>query len=304
MKFFCYQHQHKAKVYVETLLEAGYEMTLSKPDFILIDHDVGKFGNEFRHDIVKHAREGAKIFLYPHAARPMIQWDGMYPIFTENVMGSFVIAPGHTEVMKRYGYPLPTWEVGWSYCRFRPFRPVSKVKMILFCPVHPHANGWLSEMDKQINIDTFNALLKLKGVQILVRYLRDLRKQGLWAQRGVQYVQGKPDGSTRQIDYVDLVVAHQTPAYLAIARGKPTIMCGDRVIPNSGNSPESLRFVSNYEKYREYLEYPWDIADGNLPEMIEQVRRDDLKIREWKSRFLGKPFDSKYFIQIINEQMQ
>ena len=303
MKFWIYKHQHKAAVYIDALLCARYELSESKPDFVLFDHDIGRGDDTFRPQIIRRVREGAKIFMYPHAARPMIQWDGMYPCFTDHVMGSFVIAPGHTEVMKRYGYPLPTWEVGWSYCRFRSFKPVSKVKMILFCPIHPHANGWLSDTDKQINIDTFNALLKLKGVHILVRYLRDLHKQGLWAQRGVQYYQGKPDGSTRQIDYVDLVVGHQTPAYLAIARGKPTIMCGDRVVPHSGNTPESFRSVSSYDKYREYLEYPWDVADGDLEHQIEMVRRDDIRIRDWKARFLGKPFDPDYFTKTIEEKM-
>mgnify|MGYP001016927945 CR=1 FL=1 len=304
MKFWIYKHQHKAETYINALLCAGYELSPNRPDFVLIDHDVGRNGQEFRPQIEKHAREGAAIFMYPHAARPMIQWDGMYPLFTDHVKGSFVIAPGHTEVMRRYGYPLPTWEVGWSYCRFRPFKGVPKVKLILFCPSHPHGNGWLSEMDQQINIDTFNALLKLKGVHIIVRYLRDLRAQGLWVQRGVQYFQGKPDGSTRQIDYVDLVVAHQTPAYLAIARGKPTIMCGDRCVPHSGNSEESFRFVTSYENYREYLEYPYDVADGHLTDQIEEARRSDEKIRDWKARFLGKPFDPDYLVRVIEEQLK
>lgn len=303
MKFWCYKHQHKANVYINALLRAGFEESETNPDFVLIDHDVGKHGQGFRPQIVKHAREGAKIFMYPHAARPMIQWDGMYPLFTENVAGSFVIAPGHVEVMKRYGYPLPTWVVGWSYCRQRTFRPVAKVKNILFCPIHPHANGWLSEMDRECNVRTLKALLQLKGVHIIVRYLRDLSKNGLWVEKGVRYIQGKPDGSTREIDFADLTVAHQTPAYLAIARGKPTIMCGDRLIPHSGNTPDCFRTVASWEKYQDYLEYPWDVEDGDLEGMIEKARRDDIPIRSWKKRFIGEPFNPDKFVRIIKEQM-
>lgn len=303
MKFWCYKHQHKAEVYVNALLLAGFELSERRPDFVLIDHDVGRHGEGFRPQIVQHAKEGAKIFMYPHAARPMVQWDGMYSVFTQNVMGSFVVAPGHVEVMKRYGYPLPTWVVGWSYCRIKPFKPVAKVKTILFCPIHPHANGWLSEGDREINRQTFEALLKLRGVHIMVRYLRDLSKQGLWIEKGVRYIQGKPNGSTREIDFADLTIAHQTPAYLAIARGKPTIMCGDRSIPHSGNTPECYRTVSSWDKYREYLEYPWDVADGDLEGQIEKVRWDDTKIKTWKKRFIGNPFDAGYFVQTIKEVM-
>jgi hypothetical protein len=301
MKFWLYNHQGKGSAYIQALLGAEFELDAARPDFVLIDHDIGKNGQGLRSAVEKHLKAKIPVFLYPHAARPMVQWDGIYPV-NEQINGSFVIAAGHVEVMRRYGYPLPTWPVGWTYCRIKSFR-AGNVKNILFAPIHPNASGWLCEEDRQANAQAFEALLKLKGVAILVRYIRGLSAQGLWAQRGVRYLQARPDGSHHEIDWADLTVAHQTHAYLAIARGKPTIMLGDRMCPHSGNHPDNLRWAANWESYREYLAYPYDVADGNLAAQIGEASHSDAAIREWRERFIGQPFDGKAFVNQIRKVM-
>jgi hypothetical protein len=115
----------------------------------------------------------------------------------------------------------------------------------------------------------------------------------------VRYLQGRPDGSHREIDWADLTIAHQTHAYIAIARGKPTIMLGDRQRPSSGNTPECLKYVAHWEAYRDYLAYPYDVADGDLPGQIAEASFTDAKIREWRERFIGQPFDGEAFIKQI-----
>lgn len=299
MKFWLYNHQRKGNAFIQALLAAEFELDANRPDFVLIDHDVGKGGCGLRSEVQKHLKEKTPVFFYPHAARPMVQWDGMYPVCNA-VQGAFVIAPGHVEVMRRYGYPLPTWAVGWPYCRMRPFRP-GKVKTILFAPIHPNANGWLCDEDKQVNAQAFEELVRLRGVTIMVRYLRGLAQNGLWVQKGVRYIQATPDGSHREIDWADLTVSHQTHAYIAIARGKPVVMLGDRIKPHSGNLPENMRWVANWESYRDYLAYPYDVADGALEEQIAEASHSDARIREWRERFIGQPFDGARFVEQIRK---
>jgi hypothetical protein len=260
---------------------------------------VGKFGQGLRKDVEKHLRAGRPVFLYPHAARPMVPYDGIYPV-CEQIRGAFVIGHGHVEVMRRFGFPLPTWPVGWTFCRIKPFTPKS-VKTILFAPIHPNSNGWQPEESIQANVQAFQELLKLKRVTILVRYLHKLSQNGLWVERGVRYMQGRPDGSHHEIDWADLTVAHQTHAYIAIARGKPTIMLGDRLCPSSGNLPENFQHVAHWEAYRDYLAYPYDVADGDLAAQIAEASFTDAKIREWKERFIGQPFDGEAFINQIRQ---
>jgi hypothetical protein len=161
----------------------------------------------------------------------------------------------------------------------------------------------MPDESRQANIQAFEELLKLKGVTILVRYLHKLSQNGLWVQRGVRYLQGRPDGSHREIDWADLTVAHQTHAYIAVARGKPVIMLGDRTCPSTGNLPSNIRYAAHWEAYREYLAYPYDVADGNLAAQIEQASHSDVAIREWRERFIGQPFGGEAFVSHIRRLM-
>ena len=100
MNFYCRDHQGKAKAYVQALKDAGYLQMADREaaDFLLIDIDV--IG---RVEMIEHfARRGMPVFLYPHTARPVLQWDGMYAPRPE-VTAIFTIARGGGESARLYG---------------------------------------------------------------------------------------------------------------------------------------------------------------------------------------------------------
>ena len=123
--FFVADWQGKAHRYVRALESAGWRQTgtLSKAAFLLTDMDVlGRRG------LVERAhQQGKKSFLYPHAARPNVGWDGLFEP-SPHVTANFVIADGHAEILRRYGYPRPLEVTGWALCEQRLFTPTTGEK--------------------------------------------------------------------------------------------------------------------------------------------------------------------------------
>lgn len=288
MKFYLSDHQGKGRRFAEALMRFGWEQAESPAesglDLALYDHDVGAGGMGFRNGLDWLYWRGVPVMMYPHAARPMLQWDGMYPVW-EHTRVCLTIAEGHREVMRRFGYPLPVEPVGWSYCEQRQFEAIKKGEgeriRVLFGPIHPNRNGWLHPMDMDKNRQVYQVLLATPGIELTVRHIHRLDLNGLWTMNGVKYVQGKPDGSTREIDEADVVIGHQTFAWLAAARGKPVVMFGDDLIPHSGNRPENMRFAKSWEKYRDYLRYPANVEDvilGEIPSKVDFYGGSGMKL--------------------------
>jgi hypothetical protein len=233
----------------------------------------------------------------------MVQWDGMYDPFP-HTRCSFVIGPGHAEVMRRFGYQIPTEVTGWTMCKLIPFEPVKEVRTILFGPIHPNSNGYLSDLDGGFNQDTLRRLYeysKASGARLVVRHVRALEKNLIPRLPGVEYIQASPDGSIVEIDNADLVVGHQTFGYLAVARGKPVLMMGEYAPPRSGGSDADLRFVKSWEKYADYLMYPLDVLSGpatveNTADLITQATRRNTKVTAWRDKFIGEQFYSDDFV--------
>lgn len=302
--FFVFNHQNKADAFIRALTTRGWTLT-RRPDearFILADVDIPP-----RYKVLKeyHSR-GAAIFLYPHAARPNLFWDFPGVEFSGFVAACFVAAEGHIDIMRAYGNPYDLHAVGWHLSPIQPFKPRTEVKRILFAPIHPNGNGFLSRMDMDINQQTFRKLIALinEGVSLTVRYLHDIRKNGLWRAGGVDYVEGKPDQSYRQIDEADLVVSHQTFAYLAVARGTPTLMMGEWHAPRWGGSEEKLERARSWERYKHLLMYPLDIlAEEGTEALIEKTIRSDCTIADWRERLIGKPFNGEYFVAVLESYL-
>jgi hypothetical protein len=277
---------------------------------VLFDLSNGR-GHTGWHPILEAAHaSGTPVVMYPHAARPMVQWDG---ILAPSPMTrcSFAHAPGGVEVLKRFGYPYPVEAAGWSLCPLRPFTPVERVRHIVYGPIHPNTNGWLHQDELSINRRAFERLrayCRETGTKLTVRYLRGLVQNGLEKVEGVSYVQGRADQSTAEIDQADLVVGHQTFAYLAAARGKPTLMMAEDIPPRSGNRLELYRYVASWEKYGDYLAYPLDIlaTDGSVAAtaaLIERACAGDPAAAEWRARFIGQPFDGPAFVRTLESYL-
>ena len=306
--FYYRQHQNKEKAYVDSLVAAGYrKSTKITPElsFAILDHDVGPEGKGWRPGLERLQQYKVPVFMIPHAARPTAFWDGIYAIWPYTV-ATFVIAKGHIDVMRSYGYPFPLEVVGWSFCELKPFQPVDKVQNILFAPIHPNVNGWLCDDDLFINRETFIKLhkyCKRTGAHLTVRYIRDLGQNGLEEVDGATFYKGQPDTSVGSIDKADLIVAHQTFGYLGVARGKPTLMAGEYIPPRSGNTPESFGYVKNWDKYKHLVQFPLDILDGRTSDLIKRASKSDADIAEWKENLIGEQLKPEQFVKTLESYL-
>lgn len=296
-------HQGKERAYVEALREAGYKpQTIEQyfARFALFDLDNGP-----RREVLErmHSRD-IPVFIYPHAARPMVHWDGIYPAWPHSRC-TFVIAKGHAEVMKRFGYPIPVEVIGWTYCGIKAFAPIKQVHKILFGPIHPNNLGWIPDIDRELNQRTFKVLWEYcleNGIELTVRYIYELKKCGLEMVEGVKYMKGSPDQTIQEIDEADIVVGHQTFAYLALARGKRVLMMGEDIPPHTGYNHE-VRYAKSWEKYAELMAYPLDILAGEVDVMIEKACHYSWEVMEWRKNFIGEPFNPRAFVERLESYL-
>ena len=304
--FVCYNHQSKGVAYVDALTKltkykyidtAGeippYFRELS---FVLTDSDI--LGRS--HRLKAHKRHGAKgIFLIPHTARPNIVNDisGGCPDTT----AQFVVSQGHIDVIRRYGYTKPMHAVGWSLCPIKEFKPRQAPRNIVFAPIHPRC----SEIDKQANRDTFERLRKLAvndTIKLTVRFINSLALSGLERveHENITYVPGRMNQDYSQIDEADVVVAHQTYAWLAVARGVPTVMMAEDMPTHIEPRGKPVQYARNWDKYKDLLMYPLDIlATKDTLGLLTRATKSDKEISDWRSRMIGEPFDGKKFVDII-----
>jgi len=304
------RHQGKEAAYENALRKHGYQVSR----FI---HSNGiRFGlgdADWRRgwiDTIKEKR--VPVFLYPHAARPMVQYDG--PVTPrDDVTCMFTQAEGGVELMKRIGYPCSVEAVGWAMTEILPFKPSAPVNKILFAPIHPNGNGFLHEVDKDINLRTYEKLAqycKESGKKMTVRFCRNIRDNGLQKQYNdqesfVTWHQATTDVASMQMREFDLIVGHQTYAYMAVALGKPTLMMDEAVPPRCGNRADNFEFVKHWDDYKDYLMYPLDIlnAEHSVDEWVDIAAASDEPIKEWKKRFIGNPFDADLFVERLESYL-
>lgn len=300
-----FNHQNKGRAFICALIQAGYTVTNrhEKADFVLSDTDV--LGKQPHLDCC-HAY-GAPAFLYPHCARPPIFWDGIFEAWP-HTRAHFVVTDAHGEVMKRYGYPHPVHAVGWSLCPIRTFRPVSNPRRVLFAPIHCNANGWLSDLDQEINRESYRRLLRLVrtgDIELMVRYLYSLESCGLWKEDGVAYTKGQPNSSYEDILQADVVVSHETFAFMAVALGVPTVMLAEWEAPRIGGSPKTFKRAARWDDYKDLVMYPFSILAGDdALAILRQAARSDAEITDWRRRMIGEPFDAQTFVATVEGYLQ
>ena len=297
--YYIYRHQGKEIPFGEALCNAGYWNTgdISKARIVLMDVDTAGRVAHFQKD-------KTKLFVYPHAARPFVGWDGLFTS-SQHTSAAFVFAEGHIDVIRAYGYKKPLHPVGWAYSEIKPFVPASDPKKILFAPIHPNRNGWLSAMDKNINKRTYKILLDMidtHDMSLTVRLIRGLDANGLWKDNRVCYVEGQTN--TKQMDDLaraDIGVSHQTYAWIGVALGRPMVMMGEGEAPRNGGSEADFKQVKSWDLYRHLLAFPLDILNTEDPYgLLVQACESDECIRDWKSRMIGsETFDPKKFISAM-----
>lgn len=299
-------HQNKGNAFQDALRSHGWHETQYRYSQYV---RFGLFDADWRTAEIERLN-GLPYFLYPHAGRPMVQYDGTVKPRSD-CRAMFVSAPAGVKLMKIIKYPCEVIEVGWSLSPIREFQPKTEAQNILFAPIHPNHNGWLSELDKELNRSAYARLVRFAeqhGSVIKVRFCGDIQNNGLDGEMAkadscVTWMQSVPDSSFKDILEADLVVAHQTFAYMAVALGVPTVMIGEDVPPRSGNREDGFKFVTHFEEYKAYLMYPLDILDEDVEETIAMAISTEEVIKDWKAEFIGKPFDGDKFVKCIEERL-
>ena len=308
-EFIIYNHQCKGNAYVRALWDRGYRRNChnNRPqlvDFILTDH-----ANTTRIGWLKDfALCGTnKFFVYPHTARPNLVND-ITPEF-EGVTAHFVAAPGHVDVMRAYGYEKSLHVVGWSLCPIQPFRPREAPRKVLFAPIHERC----AKIDKEANLKAFRRLVKLAEegkIHLTVRYYKAEKGSGLagsgleeYRHPEIEYHQIEnlePDWE--EIDQADVVVSHQTFAWMAVARGVPTVMFGSDIPAHLVPMRQPETYAQHWSSYRRMLAYPYDLTEAAPSRVMGMLRRavqDDREIRDWKQRMIGEAFDDDAFVSAL-----
>lgn len=301
-KFFLYKHQDKGNKFREVLLSGGWEEVTSSYRANLVFADLEGWGREkFLNDVF--VRRGVSTVLYPHGPVASCSWNFPGCKSFPFVAGVLLPASGHIDIMKAYGaaYLDKVVLTGWPYSPVREFARTSG-RSIVFAPIHPNANGFLSEVDKELNRRTLLKLIELKrkGVhEITVRYIGELPQNGLWVDSSIKYVAGEKsiDDSLKFMSDFDLIVGHHTFAFLAIAIGKPTLMFGEFVAPKLGGSEKAMVHAINWRDYRHIMMFPLDIlVEDDVHFLVERATYSDYEISDWKAKMIGGQFNSELFL--------
>jgi hypothetical protein len=249
--------------------------------------------------------QGVKMFVYPHAARPNIVygWKDVQP--HPRTTAHFVTTEEHGSIMRLLGYPHNIHAVGWMYCPLAPFRPSAEVKNVLFGPIHPNSNGWLHDVDKTTNREALKRLKeasKEMGFKLTIRHIHSLEENGLPTEYDpeITYVQGKKDNGYSHIDAADMVVGTQTFAYIAVARGRPTLMMDEWVPPKAGNNEQAFAYIRDWGKIKDLMMYPLDLnTTGDVSALIKRAASTDADVREWRQRMIGPQFSPGKFVKSL-----
>jgi hypothetical protein len=294
--YYCHDHQGKAGSLTQAL-NTTYEPLIKYDEralFVLTDNDVSA---RQEHMIRMWIRGCRKFFVYPHSGRVNLYAD-IFPPWNRTTV-QFVSAAGHVDIMRAYGYQGPLEVIGWHLCALKEFTPTIP-RNILFAPIHPR-NG---AEDREANLQTFKMLVavcKKHDMKLTVRYLPPFDMNGIPRVEGVEYVEGRFEPAVDQIDRADLVVAHQTFAYLAVARGKPLLAFGEDIRPHTVYKTRQSEYAKTWDTYKAGLRYPVDITDSlDVFDAITRVCSTDVA-KDWRLRMIGEDFSQANFLYLVDK---
>jgi hypothetical protein len=300
MNFYVFNYQHKGKPYFNALRSRGHKPIARIADVSLFDRDI--YITAPSHTVAHVQQQidrGSKIIIYPHSALPPWWYDGLVDV-KDYLAAVIVIGEGQKEAMKIIAPNTKTIVCGWPWCTQKPFSAPDKVKRVLFAPIHP-SGGRLRPEALQANKQIFRELKHVQramDLEVTVRYIHDLDKQGLKPYGKFRWIKGATDGNTKDIDEADVVIAEGTMMYLAVARGKPTIGINQH-LPARANKNSDKYTPHNWDKYGPDIAYPINYQEGRLGELIEQAAAGEQT--EWRERLIGESLDPFKFSALIEE---
>ncbi|MDY6867223.1 MAG: hypothetical protein SVT56_04870 [Chloroflexota bacterium] len=294
MFYYVHGYNFKGRPYHLAMYSAGHRPKADKAEIAFFDRDWYMHNDKRpRYQVTKHLQRGASIMIYPHSALPPWWYDGLIKI-QPYVKCVFVIGEGQKAAMRVIAPEIHTEAAGWPWCPQRAYASSGAIETILFAPIHP-AGGKLRPEAVQANRDIYHELKRVQsqtGCKVVVRYVGDLVQQGLHPYHRFEWVQGRSDGKTKEIDAADVVIAEGTMMYLAVARGKPTIGINQH-LPCRANKMSEKYTPHNWDKYGPDLAYPINYGDAPLQELIEQAMAGEQS--EWRERFIGEDMDRRTF---------
>ncbi len=299
--YILFDHQAKSRAFTEALAPKYSPIPRISKEyrtarFVLTDNHV----LSRRTKLEQYYKDGLrKFFIYPHAGRPGLA-TAFYPPWSK-VTAEFVATEAHAEVMRQIGNKNKLHAVGWSLCPIVPFRPRLQVRKVLFAPIHPRN----SDIDRRVNRAVFYKLFRLARageILLTVRYLAPLDGNGLVRvdHPNIKYVEGAAGPDWKQIDESDMVIAHQTFLFLAVARGVPALAMWDGVTPHVEYRGGEFLEMKGWEDVKDQVMYPLDILHADNPTaLMMQAAADDRSIAEWRARMIGPAFDPGRFLELV-----
>jgi len=302
--FYAMQNKDAGKAYIDALLSAGYGQVgnLRRADFILYDVERPNHHREYSNFLASHCG-----FIYPHAPySSYFHWDGIYsPLPVEC---NFVVAPGAKQALESINYPYRVEVTGFSHCTIKPFAPTSGKKVLLVVPRPMNGGRYVCE-DLHTglrNVYKFLTFHSKEFERITIQHVPEhWEKLGLPECSRFEYTINDPRHETNParyitdlIDQYDLVFGIGTAAYIALARGKPTVMWGNDLMPRT------ISHLSQHsENYMNYFRYPLDFEKMSFDEILKAAQTESQEIAQWKADNIGENFDADRFLKIVKESL-
>jgi hypothetical protein len=302
LRFSCFNHQGKADR-LAAALEAKYEQSPSHDAgvyFCLTDSDVSGRMMQLRR---MQGRGCQRFFVYPHAARPSLI-NSHYPTWDGTTV-QFVVNEHHAEVLRAYGYEKPLDYIGWHLSDVEQFKKRDthgRAVKVLFAPIHPRN----AQQDRDANKAAFGRLYKhipTGEIELTVRYIGQLVESGLDEKPNVNYINGKMNQVTQDMDNADIVIGHQTFAWLAVARGFPCVMFAEDM-PTHFRMNNQFKDVPCWNSVYHLFRYPLDIlCEDDTMGLLRRTAMSDGEVKDWKSRMIGLPFRQDEFIDTVEKYL-
>ncbi len=290
VRFWAYDHIGKGTAYITALQKGGWQRVaqLKHADLLLLDVE-----HREREGAIRHAeRWHLPVALYPHGGNPPYGKDvGHMP--TEQVRVQFVAGPGHLGWHRQQDPPPRSYVVsGFPFCPQLPYKPRPEPETVVFAPLHPSAQGFMCQELRQANLNAQEWIRELfPGLTVIVSLNGSLEQNGLtpvadWLYRITDLRPG-----TELIDVGDVVVAVETFAYQAVARGKPTIMFPFPCVDWDGRrlAPDKASLAG----------YPYRIDDEDT------VRAALLsEASEWRQQMIGPQFQAQTVVKACQRALR
>jgi hypothetical protein len=204
-------------------------------------------------------------------------------------------------MLEIFGYPFPIVNVGWTSSVILPFKPIEKVRTLMLAPMHPLASKGYPKEEGEYNPIVLQKLLDLSDHydKLVIRYGGDLPSHNFGKLIHHPKVQMQLAAYTRSSTVqsildpnIDVVISTSTHGYSSVALGKPTLFfCEDLPVHEWAHYPPHQKEFLPFRRFPINFDGTWDSI------MAATVYNE--KVENWKSLFIGRPFDKKLFIDTV-----